>query len=93
MIGLVLGALAGLALGAFFFGGLWWTVRRAPDHPRPGLLVLGSFLVRSAALVAGLFAVGSGDWARLFVCGAGVIAARPIVLRTLRGRASTAREG
>ena len=31
---------AGLLLGAFFFGGLWWTVRKGVVVPTAGALVL-----------------------------------------------------
>ena len=37
---------AGLALGGFFFLGLWWTVRWGLVSPRPALLFLASVLLR-----------------------------------------------
>ena len=36
--------MAGLLLGAIFFGGLWWTVRLGVASRRPALLFLGSML-------------------------------------------------
>lgn len=50
-------ALAGLALGYFYFGGLWLTVRRL-SRPRPGAcLYLGSYFGRLAVCLAGFLLV------------------------------------
>ena len=38
---LVLVGGAGVLLGVFFFGGLWWTVRRGVSSNRPALWFLG----------------------------------------------------
>ncbi len=38
---LIAAFLAGLALGAIFFGGLWWTVRRALKSGDAGRVVRG----------------------------------------------------
>lgn len=70
---------AGAALGAIFFGGLWWTVRRALSSQRPALLVLGSMLVRTGLVVVGFYFVSGGQWQRLLFCLAGFVAARLIV--------------
>ena len=45
-IGLFLALAAGLLLGAMFFGGLWWTVRRAVSSGCPALWFAGSLLLR-----------------------------------------------
>ena len=37
----LLAAFAGLALGLFYFAGLWFTLHRLPGHPHPGLWVAG----------------------------------------------------
>lgn len=55
---------AGLALGALFFGGLWWTVRRAVASPWVALWFLASLLLRTGAVVLGLFAACGSDWKR-----------------------------
>ncbi len=77
----VLALLAGMLLGAAFFGGLWWTVKRGLASPTPARLFLGSLLVRTALAVAGFYFVGGGDWRRLLACLAGFIIARVIVMR------------
>ncbi|MCU0573988.1 MAG: ATP synthase subunit I [Syntrophobacteraceae bacterium] len=67
---------AGMLTGAFYFGGLWWTVRRAVGSRRPGLLMLASYWVRTAAALALFYAVMRGDWLRLVVCLAGFLVMR-----------------
>ena len=44
---LALALAAGLLLGAFFFGGLWWTVQKGVASERPALWFLGSLLLRT----------------------------------------------
>jgi F1F0 ATPase subunit 2 len=81
---LALAALAGAALGAVFFGGLWWTARRGTASPRPALWFFVSLLLRMGIALAGLFAVGGGRWERLLACLLGVVVARSLVLRLTR---------
>lgn len=57
LVALALGAAAGLALGWLYFAGLWWTVQRVPHARRAGVLLMVSFLVRTAFTVAGLLVV------------------------------------
>jgi F1F0 ATPase subunit 2 len=80
-LSLVLAGVAGLALGAVFFGGLWWTLRRGLASPRPALWLLGSLLVRMSLLLVGLYLVSGGQWERLLAGLVGVIGARILVLR------------
>ncbi len=75
----ILSVLAGAALGAFYFGGLWWTVGRALSARQPALLVMGSMLGRTALVLVGFYFVAGGQWQRLLFCLAGFIAARLIV--------------
>lgn len=70
---------AGVLLGAVFFGGLWWTVRKGLSSKHPALLFLGSLLLRTSIAVTGLCLVASGHWERLLVCLLGFIMARHIV--------------
>jgi F1F0 ATPase subunit 2 len=70
---------AGLALGGFFFLGLWWTVRWGLVSPRPALLFLASVLLRMGVTLAGFYFVADGQWERLLLALAGFIMARPIV--------------
>jgi F1F0 ATPase subunit 2 len=68
-------------LGAIFFGGLWWTLRKSLASPRPALWILGSLLARMSLLLVGLYLVSDGHWQRLLAGLVGVICARFIVLR------------
>lgn len=70
---------AGAALGVVFFGGLWWTVQRAVTAPRPGMLFIGSLLLRMGVVAGGSYLVAGGRWERLLVCGVGIVMARPLV--------------
>jgi F1F0 ATPase subunit 2 len=76
---LVLASIAGAALGAIFFGGLWWTVRRVVSSKQPALWFLGSLLLRTSIALAGFYFVSGGRWDRLLVCLLGFVIARVLV--------------
>ncbi len=78
---LALCSAAGGLLGLLFFGGLWWTLRRAFMSPRPALWVGGSLLIRILSVAAGFVIVAAGDWRRLLACLLGFWAARVVVVR------------
>jgi len=73
--------LAGALLGAFFFGGLWWTVRRGVTSSQPALFFLASLLLRTFAVLAGFYFVSLGDWRRLAASLAGFVLARIAIRR------------
>ncbi|MEP7299862.1 MAG: ATP synthase subunit I [Burkholderiales bacterium] len=85
---LMLAGAAGGALGLLFYGGLWWTLRRAFDSQRTALWVGGSLLLRMAGAAAGFVVVSAGDWRRLLACLLGFWAARWLVLRLTARMAS-----
>jgi F1F0 ATPase subunit 2 len=76
--------ITGFAMGMFYFGSLWWTVRRLPKARRAGLFALGSLLVRTAAVLLVFYLVMGGRWERLLACLAGFIVARIVLVRRLR---------
>lgn len=76
---LALAGLAGGALGAIFFGGLWWTVRKGMASTQPALWFFGSLLLRTGVALGGFYFVGRGHWERLLMCLLGFVAARVIV--------------
>lgn len=82
----VLAAAAGLLLGAIFFGGLWWTVRKGVASPRPVLWFTGSLLVRMGIVLPGFYFVGGGELPRLLACLLGFLIARLLVTRLTGGR-------
>jgi F1F0 ATPase subunit 2 len=67
---------AGLLLGAFFFGGLWWTVVKGVSSPRPALWFFTSMLLRMSVTLTGFYVVGGEDWRRWSVCLLGFVLAR-----------------
>ena len=56
------------ALGAIFFGGLWWTVRRGISSRRPALWFFGSLLLRMSIALAGFYFVGARTLAAIACC-------------------------
>jgi F1F0 ATPase subunit 2 len=78
---LALVSVAGVLLGAIFFGGLWWTVRKGVSSKRPAFWFLGSMLLRTGIIVAGFYFVSGGVWDRLLACLLGFAVARLLVTR------------
>lgn len=84
--GLLLGALAGFALGSAFYAGLWATLRHASRARRPWAWIVGSFVLRLAVVAAGFLLLAHyGPWV-LAGALAAFVAARPMVTYALLGR-------
>jgi len=83
-ITLLLASLAGLAIGILYFGGLWWTLRRALWSNMPALWFVGSLLVRMTIALVGFYVVSNHHWERMLACLPGFIIARLIVTRFTR---------
>jgi F1F0 ATPase subunit 2 len=84
-IGTLIGALAiGIVLGALFFGGLWWTVRRGLAAANPALWFGVSALARMAMTLAGLYYVARAGWPSLVACLCGLLIARVATTRLTR---------
>ena len=77
----ILAVLAGGLLGVVYFGGLWWTVQRIERSHWAGFLVLGSFLLRSALVLAGIYVVAAGSWVRVLCALVGFMVSRIIITR------------
>ncbi len=73
---LALAWVAGVGLGAIFFGALWWTVRRGAASQRPARWFFGSALLRMSIALAGFYLVAGGQWERLVACLLGFVTAR-----------------
>lgn len=76
---LVLPLLAGVFLGAVFFGGLWWTIRKGVSSKQPAALFFFGLLLRTGIALAGFYFVARGDWRRVLACLFGFILARILV--------------
>ncbi len=81
---LVLAFVAGAALGAVYFGGLWWTIRRGLTSARPALWFLGSLVLRTGIVVGGLIVVAGGRADRLLGGLLGVVLVRTVMTRLAR---------
>jgi F1F0 ATPase subunit 2 len=90
---MVLAFISGLALGIFFFGGLWLTVRAVISSKIPGLLTMISFFVRTAIVLLGFYFVSAGDWRKLLISLSGFVIARLVVNRVLKQAKKTQKEG
>lgn len=88
-LALALAWVAGTGLGAIFFGGLWWTVRRCVVSRRPSLWLLGSLLLRMSIALAGFYFVGHRNWERLVACLIGFVMARLAVMWLTRSPGET----
>ena len=84
-IGPIIAALAiGIFLGALFFGGLWWTVRRGLTAANPALWFGVSALARMAIILSGLYYVARVGWPSLLACLCGLLIARVATTRLTR---------
>jgi len=81
---LALALIIGLLLGGIFFGGLWWTVKKAvfAKHPAPWFLV--SLLLRVSLVCTGIYFTSAGQWQRLCACLFGLLMARFMVIALTR---------
>lgn len=71
----------GVLLGAFFFGGLWLTVKKVVAAKRAALWLFGSLMLRTSIVLVGFYFVAHDHWQRLLVSLFGFIIARFIIMR------------
>ena len=83
-LSLLLALVTGVLLGAMFFGGLWWTVRKGILSKRPALWFFGSLMLRTSITLAGFYLIAHSHWERMLVCLLGFAIARLIVKRITR---------
>jgi F1F0 ATPase subunit 2 len=76
--------IAGLLLGVFFFGGLWWTVRKGIQSERAALWFFGSMLLRTSVVMLGFYLLLGDSWLRMLVGLFGFFISRLIVTRLTR---------
>ncbi|MBK7260573.1 MAG: ATP synthase subunit I [Rubrivivax sp.] len=82
--GALLAALGGVALGGFFFGGLWWTLQRTLRSAHVVSWQLASLLVRNAVALGGFWLLCGASWQRWLFCLSGFMVTRMWVLRLTR---------
>jgi F1F0 ATPase subunit 2 len=83
-LGFASSLIAGLLLGAFFFGGLWWTVRKGVKSGRVALWFFGSMLLRTSVVMLGFYLLLGDSWQRMLAGLFGFFIARLIVTRLTR---------
>ncbi len=74
----------GLVLGLVYFGGLWITVRHVVHSSIPAVILLASWLGRTALLLAGLWLVSSGRLQAVLAFMIGFLVARFILIQQLK---------
>jgi F1F0 ATPase subunit 2 len=90
LLALVLASIAGLLLGAIFFGGLYLTVRQGVSSQSPALWFFGSLVARMGIALAGFYFASDGSWQRLVACLLGFVVARLAVTWLTRPAAQQA---
>ena len=87
---LVLAWAAGGVLGAVFFGGLWWTVRKGVSSKKAALWFIVSLVLRMSLALIGFYVIAAGHWERLLLCLLGFVTARLVVTWLTRAAGRTA---
>jgi len=77
---MALAFIAGILLGTLFFGGLWFTVKKAVSSKYTAIWFLASSLVRTGIVLTGFYYIAQGNWQRLLTCVFGFIAARFLIV-------------
>lgn len=80
---------AGLLLGAFFFGGLWWTTKKALVSKTPMLWFFSSLVIRLGITLVVLYYISRNHWERMLICLLGFIIARIIIVRITKKQTQT----
>ena len=83
---LALSLIAGLALGSFFFGGLWWTVQKMQGSRNPYLVSVISFILRTAVAMLVFYLLLKLGTAYLVASLVGFIVARTYLAYRLQPR-------
>lgn len=81
---LLVAFIGGIALGIFFFGGLWLTVRMVAKAKAPAIWLIGSLLARFSITLLGFYFIGVDSWQRLLSCLVGFLGGRIIVFYVSR---------
>jgi F1F0 ATPase subunit 2 len=83
---LIIALFAGMFLGALYFWGLWFTVRRLSETAKPFRLMFVSYTLRVGLILTGLYLVMGGRWERLAAAMVGFLIIREILMQRWGGR-------
>jgi len=89
---MVLVFIAGLILGTLFFGGLWFTVKKAVDSKAPTIWFFVSSLLRIGITLTGFYFIADGNFKRLLICLFGFVIARFIITRITKPKQELKKE-
>ncbi|MBZ5611389.1 MAG: ATP synthase subunit I [Acidobacteriia bacterium] len=78
--------LGGLAVGIFFYGGLWFTVNRLATSRYRALLLIGSFGIRTLVVLSGFLLLIERRWDYALLCLIGFTMGRLVVMKFMVGR-------
>lgn len=81
IISLLPALFAGVVLGVVFFGGLWLTVEYGLRSKQPGLIFVGSFIIRMAIMLLGFYYVGVSNWLEILICMLGFLVTKFVITR------------
>ncbi len=81
---LILSFVAGIGLGLFFFGGLWWTVQIMTQRDKPYAVFIASFIFRTAAVLAGFYLLLIWSWQYLLAAMVGFLVSRTVLSYKIR---------
>lgn len=81
ILNMVMAFIAGLALGMFFFGGLFFTVRKAVNAKIPAIWFFTSFFLRVSVVMLGFYYISPAGWQPLVISVLGFIVARLVVTK------------
>jgi len=77
----------GVALGLFYFGGLWWTLKGLPRRRNSKSWLGLSFAIRTLVLLAGLWLVLQRDVPAFFLALLGFFLTRLLMTRAIMRKA------
>jgi len=71
--------IGGIVIGILFFGGLWFTVKKAVPSKIPALWFFGSFILRVTITLLGFYFIAANNLQHLLICTFGFVVARVVV--------------
>lgn len=84
MVSLFGAVTAGCLVGGLFFGGLWWTVQQLAHTKHVSVMMVVSFVLRTAVMLGVGYAVCGDDFLLLSGYVGGFIISRSLILRKLK---------
>ena len=76
----------GLALGFFYYGGLWLILRRLTQLSHPGAWLALSLLLRTFTVVFVLYLLFANSWQQLLIAVLGMLVSRSLLVRRIKPR-------